>query len=96
MTLPETVNVSPSSYDDLFVDTLTTSAYAGTKITRTAENKIKNFRLIKDYSIPVKISTTLAASFSISTEGSAEINNKIWLTGNGKLIKTALSLLAAR
>jgi len=48
------------------------------------------------YSTPVKISTTLVAKFSISAVGSADINSRILLTGNGKLTKTALSLLAAR
>ena len=38
----------------------------------------------------------LLARSSITTEGSAEINNKIRLSGNGKLISTALSRLATR
>ncbi len=51
---------------------------------------------IPSLTFPLKISTTLIAKSSMFTEGSAEINNTIRLIGNGKLIKTALSRLAAR
>jgi len=57
---------------------------------------ISSLKIFSNYSTSVKISTTLAAKFSISAVGSADINSSILLTGNGKLTKTALSLLAAR
>ena len=50
----------------------------------------------KNYLTSVKISTTFLAKFSMFALGSAEINNRICVTGKGKLTKTALSRLAAR
>ena len=36
----------------------------------------------------MKISTTFFAKFSMFAVGSAEINSRIWVMGNGKLTKT--------
>jgi hypothetical protein len=43
----------------------------------------------------VNISITFLAKISMLTVGSADINNRICVIGNGKLTKTALSRRAA-